>query len=303
MRSGLTSKQTSCISETLRVGSAYYKIKGRMMGKHETAIILPTYCEAKNIKKLIEKIENIKISPLIIVIDDSSPDGTSKIVENLQKKYSNILLVVRPSKMGLGTAIMDAFKILLSLKNKPKYVVTMDADFSHNPEDIPRLVSLVKKGYDLVIGSRYCIGGKTEGWSPIRILISRIANIFASTTLRTKVNDSTSGFRCYSLALINSVISKLHSQTYEIQIETVRQAVEGGFYIAEVPITFVNRKLGRSKLTLNEIKQFLFYIMKANVKKYFAIPDYNLALSKHAKLLAYRQMHLMPSVEYSKKII
>jgi len=272
MKLGLTSLQTSYIPEKLKVKvSPSYKIKGKIDRKHEVAIILPTYCEAGNIKKLIEQIENLKIDPLILVIDDSSPDGTSKIVENLQKKYSNILLLIRPGKMGLGTAITDAFKVILSLKNKPKYIVTMDADFSHNPNDVPRLVSLARRGYDLVLGSRYCLGGKVEKWSPIRILISKIANKFASIILNAKINDCTSGFRCYSIRFIKAVTKNLHSQTYEIQIETVRQAAKNGFFTVEIPITFVNRKIGKSKLTLNEIKQFLLFMMKVNLEHYFAI--------------------------------
>ena len=272
MRLRPASSQTSYIPEKPKVKvSSSYKIKGKIDRKHEVAIVLPTYCEAGNIKKLIERIENLKIDPLILVIDDSSPDGTSKIVENLQKKYSNILLLIRPSKMGLGTAITDAFKIILSLKNKPKYVITMDADFSHNPNDILRLLSLARRGYDLVLGSRYCLGGKVEKWSPIRILISKIANKFASIILNAKINDCTSGFRCYSIRFIKAVTKNLHSQTYEIQIETVRQAAKNGFFATEIPITFVNRKIGKSKLTLNEIKQFLLFMMKMNLERYFTI--------------------------------
>lgn len=279
---GLTLLQIQSIADNKsRVSPNRYKIKGNLQRKHKVAIILPTYCEAGNIKRLIEKIESLNIDPLILVIDDSSPDGTTEIVRKLQRKYSNIVLIVRPAKMGLGTAITDAFKFVLSLKNKPRYIITMDADFSHNPEDIPRFLSLAKKGYDLVVGSRYCPGGKTEKWSPIRVLISKVANMFASTVLGAKISDCTSGFRCYSLRFIRKVIGSLHSQTYEIQIETIRQAVRNGFYVAEIPITFVNRKVGRSKLTLNEIRQFTFYVMKANIEDYFAAPTYKLITAKY----------------------
>ena len=307
MRLRPASSQTSYVPEKPKVKvSSSYKIKGKIDRKHEVAIVLPTYCEAGNIKKLIERIENLKIDPLILVIDDSSPDGTSKIVENLQKKYSNILLLIRPSKMGLGTAITDAFKIILSLKNKPKYVITMDADFSHNPNDILRLLSLARRGYDLVLGSRYCLGGKVEKWSPIRILISKIANKFASIILNTKMNDCTSGFRCYSIKFIKAVTKNLHSQTYEIQIETVRQAAKNGFFTAEIPITFVNRKIGKSKLTLNEIKQFLLFMMKVNFEHYFAIQMGKLAMLAQNQLRKVNMDSLnspfLSYVEYIKRL-
>ena len=307
MKVGLTPTQTLYIPKRFIVNPTYYKIKGKIRRKHEIAIILPTYCEAENIKRLIEQIQNLKIDPLILVIDDSSPDGTSKIVEELQRKYSNILLVVRPGKMGLGTAITDAFKILLSLKNKPKYIITMDADFSHNPKDIPRLVSLAKKGYDLVLGSRYCMGGKVRKWSPIRILISKIANKLAATLLNIKVNDCTSGFRCYSIKFLKRIIKNLHSQTYEIQIETVRQAVKNGFLAAEIPITFTNRKLGKSKLTLNEITHFVSFITKANLEHHFNVSMRMLTTSTHRNrfeetALASFNSPFLGYIEYAKKL-
>ena len=257
----------------------------------DVAILLPTYCEAENIARLIEEVENLKIYPLILVIDDSSPDGTAEIVKELQRKYSNIILILRPSKMGLGTAITDGFKFLLSLKRPPKYIVTMDADFSHNPKDILRLINIAKRGYDLVIGSRYCIGGKTERWSPIRVLISKIANIFASIILSAAVRDCTSGFRCYSLRFLRRAIKSLHSQTYEIQIETVRQAIRQGFYITEVPITFINRKSGRSKLTFNEIKHFISYLFKTKLEEYNLIDVCKLAALYYNKFPLTKKMN------------
>jgi len=297
MKLGLTSPQTPYVPKNFRSNFTHYKIKGKIKKKHEIAIILPTYCEAGNIKKLIEQIENLKIDPLILVIDDLSPDGTAKIVENLQRKYSNILLVVRPSKMGLGTAITDAFKIILSLRNKPKYIVTMDADFSHDPNDIPRLVSIAKRGYDVVLGSRYCLGGKVKRWSPIRILISKIANKFASIVIGAKINDCTTGFRCYSIKFLCEVIGKLHSQTYEIQIETIRQAIKAKFYLTEVPITFIDRKFGRSKLTLSEIRQFILYILRANIEDYLAIPVYKLINIGYESKLMYRGSDILCHVD------
>ncbi len=227
------------------------------------AVVLPTYCEAENIERLIRLLQKLRLNLLITVIDDSSPDGTAKIVEKLQGEYDNLLLFVRPRKFGLGTAITDAFQAILSLKNQPDYIVTMDADFSHSPQDIPDLINAAEAGYGLVIGSRYCQGGRIVGWDSLRWLISRVANFIASTTIGKSVKDCTSGFRCYSKQCVETVLPSLHSQTYEIQIETVKQARLQGFRVKETPITFVNRKRGKSKLTRAEFKCFLSYVLRS----------------------------------------
>jgi len=230
------------------------------------AVLLPTYCEAGNIETLIQEIEELKLDLLVTVIDDSSPDGTAEKVKRLQKEYGNILLFMRPEKLGLGTAITTGFQSLLSLKRPPDYIVTMDADYSHNPQDIPRLIRVAEQGFDLVVGSRYCQGGKIKGWNSVRWLISRLANFIASTIVRTRLCDCTSGFRCYSRDYVRTVLPDLHSQTYEIQIETVKQARLQKFRIKEIAITFVNRKRGKSKLTPTEMQGFLSYILRASTR-------------------------------------
>jgi dolichol-phosphate mannosyltransferase len=226
------------------------------------AIILPTYCEAENIADIIHTIENLKLNSTLVVIDDSSPDGTQKIVKELKEKYKNIILLNRPRKMGLGTAIRDGFQFLLSLAKQPEYIVTMDADYSHNPNDVPKLLKLAKKGYDLVIGSRYCEKGEVKGWKLSRLLISKVANKITGMLIKIQLNDFTSGFRCYSKEYIRKALPSLHSQTYEIQIETIRQAKLQSSKIGEIPIIFENRKKGKSKLTLTEIAAFSEYILK-----------------------------------------
>jgi len=226
------------------------------------AVVLPTYCEAENIESLIKELQKLKLNLMITVIDDSSPDGTAEIVKKLQEKYDNIVLSVRPKKLGLGTAIITAFQSVLSLKNQPDYIITMDADYSHNPQDIPKLIDVARSGYDLVIGSRYCEGGRIIGWHFMRWLISRVANLIASTVVGTRIHDCTSGLRCYSKHYVKTVLPNLHSQTYEIQIETVKQARLRGFEVMEIPITFENRKRGKSKLTRAEFQCFLSYVIK-----------------------------------------
>jgi dolichol-phosphate mannosyltransferase len=267
---------TSLLDERL-VGNMSFEInlsesiEGNLDINSEVGVILPTYCEAQNIEKLIDEIEDLNLNTSILVIDDSSPDGTSDIVRKCQKKHDNILLFKRPKKSGLGTAITDGFRIFLSVKNPPKYIITIDADYSHNPKDIPRLISTAKTGCGLVVGNRYCKGGGAVNWSLFRLALSRIANIIASVVIGANLHDYTSGLRCYSINLIKRTISDLHSQTYEIQIETIRQAHMRRFKIKEISIIFVNRKKGKSKLTFAEVQSFLLYILKTvlRIKKSF----------------------------------
>jgi dolichol-phosphate mannosyltransferase len=240
-----------------------YQLTGALRGTADVGVILPTYREAENIANLIDEIENLPLSTSILVIDDSSPDRTAEIVKNLQKKYGNILLCVRSKKRGLGTAITDGFKIFLSLRQSPRVIMTMDADYSHNPKAIPALLSSMQSGCGIVIGSRYCRGGEIAGWPYTRKIISRAANSIAKFLLGLKLRDCTSGFRCYSTRFLKVAIGSLHSQTYEIQIETIRQALSRGFSIKETPILFVNRKRGKSKLSLTEIQSYISYIFKA----------------------------------------
>jgi len=226
------------------------------------AIILPTYCEAENIGDIIHAIQNLKLNSTILVVDDSSPDETKNIVSKLKEKSKNILLLKRPHKMGLGTAITDGFRFLLSLPKPPKYIITMDADYSHNPQDIPKLLKLAEKGCDLVIGSRYCQEGQVKGWNLTRLLISKVANKITGRIINLQLSDFTSGFRCYSKGYITKALPQLHSETYEIQIETLRQAKLQNSKIGEISIIFENRKKGKSKLTLTEIAAFSKYLLK-----------------------------------------
>jgi len=261
-------ERPAVVGEELSTNRSYTQkdpliLMGEASEQLSVAVILPTYCEAENIEGLIREIEELKLDILITVIDDSSPDETAEIVKNLQEEYDNILLFVRPEKLGLGTAITTGFQLVLHLKNQPDHIITMDADYSHNPRDIPKLIHAAKRGCDLIIGSRYYRGGKVIGSRLMRRLISRLANIIASVTVGLRVCDCTSGFRCYSKNYVQSVLHNLHSQTYEIQIETVKQARLNGFSIKEIPITFINRKRGKSKLTVFEFKAFLAYVAKA----------------------------------------
>ena len=231
----------------------------------EIGVLLPTYREAENIGRLIGEIENLPLETSILVVDDSSPDGTAEIVREMQKKRRNILLCCRPRKEGLGTAMRDGFKIFLSFASPPKYVVTMDADYSHNPKAIPSFLTEMQSNYAIVIGSRYCKGGQTVGWPFKRRFISRVANLLARSAAGLKLNDCTSGFRCYSTEFLKSFAQNLRSKSYEIQIEILRKALSSGFEIREIPISFVNRKRGRSKLSSAELWGYISYSLNLDV--------------------------------------
>jgi dolichol-phosphate mannosyltransferase len=242
-------------------------LTGNLDFNSKVGVILPTYCEAQNIEKIIAEISGLPLNLTILVIDDSSPDGTAEIVKKMQDTYPSLLLLIRSQKGGLGTAITDGFRTFLTLENVPEFVVTLDADYSHNPQDMPQLVSSMGEGCDLVIGSRYCEGGKTAGWPYTRKIISRGANTLARSVLGLRLHDCTSGYRCYSTAFLKEILPFLHSQTYDIQIETVKQAHLKGFDTQEIPILFINRKRGKSKLSFVEIENYLSYLFKNMLRR------------------------------------
>jgi dolichol-phosphate mannosyltransferase len=229
------------------------------------AVLLPTYCEAENIESLIREIEDLNLDLTIAVIDDSSPDGTAEVARKLNEAFGNIYVISRPEKLGLGTAITTGFRYILNQRKQPDYIITMDADYSHDPKDIPRLLDIAKMGCDLAIGSRYVQGGSMVGWPLKRRIISRLANFIAAVTVGGMFHDCTSGFRCYSKQYVKDVLPSLHSQTYEIQIETIRQARLNAFVVKEISITFADRKRGKSKLTAIEFRDFVTYIAKATI--------------------------------------
>ncbi len=241
-----------------------HQLVGDKLAATEVGILLPTYQEAENISNLIDDIESLNLNASILVIDDSSPDLTEIIVKDKQGRYNNIMMCVRPKKSGLGTAITDGFRFYLSQEQPPKYVMTMDSDYSHNPKDIPRLLETMREAdCGIVIGSRYIKGGKIEGWPLSRKITSKIANTIAKSLLGLKPSDCTSGFRCYSTQFLRETIDYFHSTTYEIQIETIRQASLKKFCVKETPVLFVNRKTGKSKLSWNEVKGFIGYTFRA----------------------------------------
>ncbi|MDY3784005.1 MAG: polyprenol monophosphomannose synthase [Candidatus Cryptobacteroides sp.] len=213
-------------------------------------VIIPTYNEIENIGKIIKAVLALEGGFNILVIDDSSPDGTAAAVKELMAVFpERIFIIERAGKLGLGTAYIAGFK--WALANGYDYIFEMDADFSHAPEDLPRLLSACREGgADLAIGSRYCNGISVVNWPLGRILMSYCASIYVRTVLGFKIYDSTAGFLCYSRKVLETInLDEVKMKGYGFQIEMKYSASALGFKIAEVPVIFVNRKEGTSKMS------------------------------------------------------
>lgn len=227
----------------------------------EINIVVPTYNEKENIVKLIEAIENLDVNSLdIIVVDDNSPDGTPNIVKDLNKHYGNIAVLHRSAKLGIGSAILCGMKNALS-SNDCKHIVTIDADFSHNPKDIPRLLREAKDA-DLIQGSRYIEGGKIIGWSLHRRMISYGGNLLCKALFRTGVKEHTTYFRVYSIKLAQFIVDNVNADGFEFGVLATISAKDHDFKIKEIPITFVERADGKSKLKISSILKWNFFITK-----------------------------------------
>lgn len=216
----------------------------------KTLVIIPTYNERENIEKLIPAICDLKLNADVLVVDDNSPDGTAQCVEALQKKYPCVHLLKRPGKLGLGTAYKAGFDF--GLKKDYACLLTMDADFSHNPSSIPSLLEGMKQ-HDVMVGSKYVEGGVLEG--PIhRRLLSRAANLITRALLGLKTMDNTAGFRCYKRAVLETVnYSGIRSSGYSFLVEMAYRCGKKGFRVGEAPIVFNDRKAGKSKISQKEI--------------------------------------------------
>src|SRR2546423_348894 len=215
-------------------------------------VCIPTYNEASNILALIEQVHLAAPQADVLVIDDSSPDGTGDLVRDRMLKDARLDVMARPGKLGLGTAYMAGFAY--GLQRGYDKVLTMDADFSHPPERVPLLFEAVTGGTHLSVGSRYVAGGAIRGWAINRRLLSRTANLIARTVLDLRTRDCTGGFRCYSLRAMQFLVTKpLRSSGYSALIELLTRCERAGLEIVELPITFSERTRGRSKISQQEI--------------------------------------------------
>ena len=217
---------------------------------NDRLVIIPCYNEKDNISKIIEKVFSLPVEFHILIIDDNSPDGTAAIVKSFQEKYPQRLhLEERPQKLGLGTAYIYGFKWALS--KEYNFILQMDADFSHNPDDLVRLYEACEQGADLSVGSRYVKGGKVINWPLSRVLMSYFASVYVRLITWLPCKDTTAGFVCYKRKVLEKIdLDKIRFVGYAFQIEMKFTAWKFGFKIKEVPITFVDRVAGVSKMSL-----------------------------------------------------
>ena len=231
----------------------------------KTFIVIPTYNEKENISNLINEILKLSIKDLhIVVVDDFSPDKTWKIVEEISKKNNNVHLLLRKTKRGRGYAGKDGF--IYCLKNKADIIIEMDADFSHDPRYIPSMLEEIKD-YDVVLGSRRVKGAKEVGRGILRRVITYLANLYIRTILGIKVKDSNSGFRCFKRDVLEKITQGLKSKGPSIIQEVLFKAHLKGYRIKEIPITFINRKKGKSKLGIPQLATGYFMVLKLKFLK------------------------------------
>ena len=231
-------------------------------------VIIPTYNEKENIEKIIRAVRQLEEDFHILIVDDGSPDGTASIVKGLQKEFQDSLfLIERSGKLGLGTAYLTGFN--WAIENNYDYAIEMDADFSHPPKDLPRLLSAcTEDGADLSIGSRYCNGISVINWPIGRVIMSYYASAYVRFVLGMKVYDTTAGFKCYSRKLLETIdFDNIKMKGYGFQIEMKYNAYKLGFKIKEVPIIFVDRTEGTSKMSSGIFGEAFWGVLKLRFRK------------------------------------
>jgi len=230
-------------------------------------VIVPTYNEAENIAALIREVRNLDIDPEILIIDDNSPDGTANIVKTIMERDPKVHLIERPKKMGLGSAYITGFK--WALDRNFDVVVEMDADFSHDPKDIKRLVENLEN-CDAVIGSRYVKGVSVVNWPISRLLLSYFANLYARVITGVKIKDLTSGFKAIKTECLRVInLDGIKSDGYAFQIEIHFNLWFKGFKVCEIPIIFVERRAGKSKLNKGIIWEAFWMVLRLGLRRMF----------------------------------
>ncbi|HPY66941.1 MAG TPA: polyprenol monophosphomannose synthase [Bacteroidales bacterium] len=232
-------------------------------------VIIPTYKEKENIEALIKSIFSLSVPFEILVIDDNSPDGTASIVKNLQTANNNIHLIERPGKMGLGTAYITGFS--WALERGYNYIFEMDADFSHDPNDLVRLFNACNEGgADVAIGSRYVSGVNVINWPLSRVLMSYIASIYVRIITGMKIMDTTAGFICYKKEVLKNIKPfRIRSRGYCFQIEMKFVSWKLGYKLVEVPIIFTDRKRGISKMSGGIFSEALYGVLRMKLRSFF----------------------------------
>ena len=234
------------------------------MKQSDSIVIIPTYNEKENIEKIIKAVLALEKDFDVLVIDDGSPDGTANIVHQLMEGEcaDRLFIIEREGKLGLGTAYIAGFK--WALERQYEYIFEMDADFSHDPADLPRLYAACHdEGYDLAIGSRYVSGVNVVNWPMGRVLMSYFASLYVRTVTGFKIHDTTAGFKCYKRRVLQTIeLDKVKFKGYGFQIEMKFTAWRIGFRIKEVPVVFVNRREGVSKMSGGIFSEAFFGVMR-----------------------------------------
>lgn len=230
-------------------------------------VIIPTYNEKENIEKMIRKVFSLPRAFHLLIIDDGSPDGTADIVKKLQQEFQGSLhLMQRQGKLGLGTAYIAGFK--WGIENGYEYIFEMDCDFSHNPDDLVRLHDACLKGADVAIGSRYTSGGRVQNWPIGRILMSYFASVYVRLVLWMNIKDTTAGFKCYHARVLKALaLNEIKFIGYAFQIEMKYRAWRKGFKLVEVPITFIDRVEGTSKMSSGIFKEAFWGVIQMRFSK------------------------------------
>jgi len=237
----------------------------------KTLIIIPTYNELKNIQKLISQLRSEYPAIDILIVDDNSPDGTGKLVNELSASDSQIKLIEREGKLGLGTAYVRGFKF--AIENNYDFVIQMDADFSHDPKVIKQFLEYIDEN-DVVIGSRYIKGVNVVNWPMSRLLLSYFANIYTKVITGMPIYDATGGYKCWRIEVLQAInLDKITSNGYSFQIEMNFKAWKKGFKLKEISITFVDRTDGSSKMSKKIVHEAIFMVWKLRFNSIFGTLD------------------------------
>ncbi|MDY0083126.1 MAG: polyprenol monophosphomannose synthase [Ignavibacteriaceae bacterium] len=239
------------------------------MNNQKSVVIIPTYNELENIPKLIPVVLSQDESINILIVDDASPDGTGKFVEEEMKSNPRLHLIKREKKMGLGTAYIAGFKY--ALQNNFDFIFEMDADFSHDPNELKNFLTEINN-YDLVLGSRYIHGIRVLNWPMRRLLLSFFASVYTRVITGMPIRDATGGFKCFRRKVLEAIdLDKVKSNGYSFQIEMTFKAYKKGFKIKEIPIVFVDRIKGKSKMSKKIVREAVFMVWKLRLRQIFGL--------------------------------